>query len=152
MTYFPDLSPYRYDEFRNVAGLEDGAAREDVEALRAARNVGWLQGGVRFPRGATQADFRKRLFGLCRHARWGHRGIHVCNVGWCRLLPMSRRARRQGTVVRLGFHVLIVRGRDRIFAAPDLIYHYVVWHKYRPPDAFVEAVLAVALRYETGSR
>jgi hypothetical protein len=32
----------------------------------------------------------------------------------------------------------------RIYAAPDLIYHYVEAHGYRPPDEFVEAVMATA--------
>jgi len=28
-----------------------------------------------------------------------------------------------------------------VYAAPDLIYHYVVEHHYCPPDEFIQAVL-----------
>ncbi|MCX7805518.1 MAG: hypothetical protein N3A38_10060 [Planctomycetota bacterium] len=35
-----------------------------------------------------------------------------------------------------------VLGRDgKIYAAPTLIYHYVVAHKYRPPQEFIDAVM-----------
>ncbi len=27
------------------------------------------------------------------------------------------------------------------YAAPDMIYHYVAEHEYKPPDEFIEAVL-----------
>lgn len=29
----------------------------------------------------------------------------------------------------------------RWYAAPNLVYHYVTAHNYRPPDEFIEAVL-----------
>ena len=32
-------------------------------------------------------------------------------------------------------------GTNRIYAAPNLIYHYVAVHHYSPPEEFVEAVL-----------
>ena len=30
----------------------------------------------------------------------------------------------------------------RVYAAPTLIWHYVTEHGYRPPDEFIDAVLA----------
>ena len=34
-----------------------------------------------------------------------------------------------------------VRGANRVYAAPELVYHYVVAHQYKPPREFIEAVL-----------
>jgi len=34
-----------------------------------------------------------------------------------------------------------VLGKSAIYAAPALIYHYVVEHQYKPPDEFIEAIL-----------
>jgi hypothetical protein len=31
-----------------------------------------------------------------------------------------------------------------VFAAPEMIAHYVIMHEYRPPEEFIEAVLACA--------
>ncbi len=37
-------------------------------------------------------------------------------------------------------------GQDgTVYAAPDLIYHYVVAHHYRPPDEFIQAVMETPL-------
>lgn len=137
MAYYPDLSPYSYD------ALDEQPEGEDVSALRGALNVGWLQAGIRYPRGAVPANFVTGLFRLCSQARWGHRGIHACNLGWCPVIQIGHYKvhRRGGCVVRLGSRVVIVRGPHHTYAAPDLVYHYVVRHKYRPPAEFIEAVL-----------
>jgi len=43
--------------------------------------------------------------------------------------------------VALGDAEIRVLGRnDRVFAAPNLIYHYVTAHGYRPPDEFLGAL------------
>lgn len=37
-----------------------------------------------------------------------------------------------------------VRAKDGVvYAAPDMIVHYVLAHRYLPPAAFVEAVIAI---------
>lgn len=43
--------------------------------------------------------------------------------------------------MRVGSAFIIVNG----FVAPNMIIHYVVDHSYRPPDAFIDAVLRVVV-------
>ena len=40
--------------------------------------------------------------------------------------------------------MVIVRGAAHTYVAPNLIYHYVTRHWYRPPKGFVDAVLTAA--------
>jgi hypothetical protein len=43
-----------------------------------------------------------------------------------------------------GSFEIIVPGRDgKVYRAPELIQHYVISHRYRPPKEFIEAVLAL---------
>ncbi|MCB9148107.1 MAG: hypothetical protein H6641_05050 [Caldilineaceae bacterium] len=41
----------------------------------------------------------------------------------------------------LGSAEIRVFFNEIVYAAPNLIYHYVIVHAYKPPDAFIEAVL-----------
>jgi hypothetical protein len=43
--------------------------------------------------------------------------------------------------IDLGNGEIRVIGASAIYAAPTLIYHYVVAHSYQPPEEFIEAVL-----------
>jgi hypothetical protein len=43
--------------------------------------------------------------------------------------------------LNIGDGEIRVIGKSAIYAAPTLIYHYVVEHQYKPPDEFIEAVL-----------
>ncbi len=143
MAYYRDLTPYEYDSnlqpFAEVASPE---ARQAIQALLAAVNVGWLTRWRWFRRGRTSAEFRTELFRRCRHPEWKHRGFHLCTMGWCSGRVQSPVREKQGDEeVALGAGVIIVRGPDRTYAAPDLIYHYVRKHFYRPPDEFIQAVL-----------
>jgi hypothetical protein len=46
-------------------------------------------------------------------------------------------------IVELGGAQLCVGGRDGAWLiAPDLILHYVVTHRYLPPEVFIEGVMA----------
>jgi len=50
--------------------------------------------------------------------------------------------RRGQETLEVGFAEIRVFGRNgKIYAAPNLIYHYVTAHSYRPPDEFIQAVL-----------
>ena len=49
---------------------------------------------------------------------------------------------RDGGTLSLGTSEIRVFGQDgTIYAAPDLIYHYVIDHQYRPPDVFIDTLL-----------
>lgn len=119
--YFADLTPYRY-------------LSEDS----SLSNVGWLDGAHPFESGATPEAFVERLAHLSVHSREAKtRGIHICE------LCDPARAEPCYLVVGGERHLL---GTAEIhiggFAAPSLLLHYVVDHRYRPPVEFVEAVMA----------
>lgn len=129
MTFYADLSPY---EYYKAPGLEN------------ALNVGWLSALQCHPIGRTTPEFRRRLFALCASPQHRFRGFHACGMGLCRFRWRSfgTRAVLDGHEIVLGSGIVVVRGGEHTYAAPDLIYHYVTRHWYRPPRAFVEAVLA----------
>ncbi len=47
-----------------------------------------------------------------------------------------------GRLFVLGSAEIRVLGKELVFAAPNLVHHYVAVHHYRPPDVFVEAALS----------
>jgi hypothetical protein len=131
VTYFPDLSPYTYHQVEGAWG----------ELL----NIGWLERGHAVPTGSVPEDFVRRLAWLCAHtAVQRTRGIHRCTIPPC---ASGRDAPRvvvtiDGEDVYLGGAEVWVGVDGGIwYAAPDLVYHYVTAHGYRPPDGFIEAVL-----------
>lgn len=90
-------------------------------------NVGWLDREHPFPKGKTPPEFRKRLTVLCRNppGRFVTKGYHVCE--FC------------GKVA--GGNEIRVLAGEKVYAAPVLIFHYVISHRYLPPKEFIEAVM-----------
>jgi len=118
--YFPDMTHF----------LETGTLA-----------VGWLEQSHPFTRGETTDEFRERLFLLCMKPVRQTRGFHVCDL--CSLTDNSiMRATLHSEEAWLGSAEIRVSDGDIVYAAPTLIYHYVTEHSYRPPDKFIEAVLA----------
>jgi hypothetical protein len=113
MSFFPDLSPYTYFPHETPGTV----------------NVGWLERSNSFAVGKTSEEFRARLLQLCERPVRQTRGIHLC--------PFCRGKNRVG-----GSAEIRVAGVDKVYAAPELIHHYVVAHGYKPPEEFVTAVLA----------
>lgn len=131
ISYYKDLTPYSY-------------LPEEIPANFPALNVGWLERGEEFPTGSTSDEFAAGLIRLIKdHPRARTRGWHSCSLphGDFRL-PYPLRVEVDGQAVTLGAAEVRLIGADqRIFIAPDLIYHYVIDHQYLPPKEFVEAVL-----------
>jgi hypothetical protein len=123
--YFPDLSSHRdcslYPELGTLA-------------------VGWLDKRHAYNQGETSEEFRKRLFHFCRHSLLRTRGFHVCE--FCQPKPRcAAYAKLDGQELGMGSAEIRVVHNGKVYAAPNLIYHYVVEHNYKPPDEFIEAVL-----------
>jgi hypothetical protein len=96
-------------------------------------NVGWLAAGYVFPTGESPPEFINGLRGLAKKRVNLTRGIHLCE--FCSEVDRSNPD-------FLGNGEIWVRGRWlKTYAAPTLIVHYVEAHSYRPPDAFIAAVL-----------
>ena len=120
MAYFEDLSEYRY-----FGKPESGVL-----------NVGWLGEGQPFQACDTSEAFQAALNELCNNNSMrpcgGHHVCEVCpDASW-----------HDPYFNTLGNGEIRVRDTDGIwYAAPRLVVHYVVAHRYCPPQAFIEAVM-----------
>lgn len=127
MTFYHDLTPYEH----KVSEVRPGTL-----------NVGWLERGQTFSKGRVRKLFLERLWELCRCPVVLTRGFHECDLCESRQWgPLEVYFRKE--VIKVGSGELRVPGRrGKIYAAPDMIFHYVLQHRYRPPDEFVAAVCA----------
>jgi hypothetical protein len=114
MSHFEDLTPYTY-------------FHPEEEAPGTA-NIGWLDRWHPFPTGETSAEFRSKLERLCQNRVKRTRGFYSCD--FC-----------QGRDKPHGSAEIRVAGKDRVYAAPEMVYHYVAEHNYLPPEEFIRAVL-----------
>jgi hypothetical protein len=125
MSYFEDLTPYSYYHL----GVLDNTF-----------NVGWLDKEHLYPKGITEDEIVEKLWLLLHFRVLQLRGFHVCE--FC--VPLSKApmpAERNGEIIHLGFSEIRVIGENgKIYAAPDLIYHYIVSHSYKPPEEFTDAL------------
>lgn len=135
MAWYEDSTPYRY-----------GGGDE-----RNALNVGWLESPHPFPTGDIAPDFIRKLVQLCVERRMNAtRGFHVCPLCPPPVLEEGRvdpfwpvRIEYQGAMRYLGDTEIRVRHPSgTVFASPNMVAHYVVEHRYLPPQAFIDAVLA----------
>lgn len=123
--YKPDLSP---------------SAAHAGEGKLSLIAIGWLAKAHPYPQGEVSEGFKSKLFGYCVHRVLQTRGFHHCE--FCTQPPgFPILAQRDGQEAWLGSAEIRVVYQDKVYAAPTLVYHYVVDHHYRPPDEFVEAVL-----------
>jgi hypothetical protein len=124
MTWFEDLSPYRYSS-------------ESIRGAAPVLHVGWLEAGRSFPQGPVPSALLQRLWLLEEHAQVQiTRGMHYCDLG-----PPCRGSDE----CAWGHGEIWAVGADGTrFAAPSLVAHYVAAHAYQPPQVFVAAVLRVA--------
>ena len=131
--YYPDLSAYSYYLKTPVS---------------CVLNAGWLDSKHPFEKGLVSPGFLDKLAtALCAEGPLNvHvnkiRGAHHCSVcGDDGPFELGR-----GRVV-LGSSELWIPSIDagHFWAAPSLIYHYVKDHGYRPPQAFVDSIMALDL-------
>lgn len=125
MTYYPDLSSFTY-------------TNDDPENTV---NIGWLDKKHKFPRGKVSDEFLIKLWAFSQIAVHQTRGFHYCP--FChqfRFFPLC--IQRGAEALELGSAQIRVFGNNGlIYAAPDLLYHYIVKHRYQPPREFIQAVL-----------
>ncbi len=129
MTYFPDLSPYTYF---CPPGVSDPAL-----------NVGWLSIREPFPQGEVPPGFVERLEQHCSAEPVNLTfGMHQCE--FCvatREGTAPYRATTSDVACGSG-EIRVIGPGGHIYAAPQLILHYVVEHHYCPPGEFIDAMMA----------
>jgi hypothetical protein len=117
-------------------------------------NVGWLDGAHGYPQGATPPAFEEKLWAYCRVPVSRLRGLHTCEVcadptdGFQATRGEEKLLRGSAEIRVFGSRISGPRGASPdgppvrlVYAAPDMVYHYVIDHHYRPPDEFIQAVL-----------
>lgn len=126
--FFTDLTKYEY-------GLPHPI--EDVV------NIGWLEKMSSFETAKPSAIFIARLHAWTAVARVNLlRGYHEC--GFCSGIKERPSVDIDGVRIWLGSSEIWIPGKEgRVYAAPDLLIHYIESHQYEPPQEFMEAVLAV---------
>lgn len=136
MAHFADLTPYSY--------LSHPADDNPV-------NIGWLDREQGFPQGVVPDDVLARIFVLCGKPVNRTRGFHVCE-----LCPQPNPIRgfhavRDGIDLWLGSAEIRVPSRSGVvFACPNLIYHYIRDHQYKPPQEFIDAVMEISQSHGDG--
>lgn len=123
--YFPDLSPY---------------PRSILEAALNPISVGWLAKSHIYAHGAVSEKFKQLLFEFCLNSVCKTRGFHNCEfcIPRSELPILIQQGDRE---IWLGSAEIRVVYGEKVYAAPNLIYHYIIAHNYNPPEEFIEAVL-----------
>jgi hypothetical protein len=115
-----------------------------------AVNIGWLDAKEEFSKGPVPSEFVCRLKAICRNGVNRTRGIYRCSlcprVEVPGMQPPIKVASSDGDYVVGGAEIRIQGPEGVVYASPDMIVHYVETHGYRPPDDFIEAVLATSER------
>ena len=123
--YYPDLTTYCY------------LKRESAPNVL---NVGWLDRQHPFPKNKASEALLDALFESCFHTVNGTRGYQECQ--FCSAPSFGLEVSRKGRKMKLGSAEIRVSGKGgRVYAAPNLIYHYVAEHDYEPPKEFIDALL-----------
>jgi hypothetical protein len=123
--YYSDLTLYRYIE---------------RESATDVLNIGWLDIAHPFPKKKASQELLDALFEKCLRAVNQTRGFHQCQ--FCSVPTFGTEVSRNDKTIRLGSAEIRVEAQDgKVYAAPNLIYHYVLEHDYDPPQEFLEALL-----------
>jgi len=127
VAYFPDLSEYTYIKH---------LCRPNT------LNVGWLDATHPFEKEKTSAEVVSILWDYCKYSIGQTRGFQFCGINCCEYSGTIE-YRRSGVLLKLGSaEVRVFGAADKIYAAPNLVYHYVSEHDYKMPDEFVIALMS----------
>ncbi|MFF2778506.1 hypothetical protein ACFVU3_26750 [Streptomyces sp. NPDC058052] len=145
--FYEDLSPYAYrDQGDTFFDVTDGMRFASFEPAYDRLNIGWLEAGRSWPSGRAPRNFGRRLLAVIDAQQVNDMlGLHECDL--CPTpLPDSHfwQTPRPGDLrASAGTGEIRVPGSPgTVFAAPSLVGHYVLDHRYLPPQPFIEAVLA----------
>lgn len=125
MAYYEDLTSYEYGECYNDKTV----------------NIGWIDEVHSYPKGEIAGEFILSLWEYIKYPINQTRGVYHNK----RLDPQTsfHFAHYEGYHMTLGDAEIRVVDleNDLIYAAPNLILHYIITHQYLPPEQFVNAVI-----------
>jgi hypothetical protein len=125
--YSPDLAPYQY-------GVPS--------PLNDVLTIGWLAAGRDFAVGGVSAQMMRAIEGLLWSNRVNPaRGFHLCEL--CASGTRIEITVDRGSLALGAAEIWLPSVEESVvFAAPDLVFHYIAAHQYKPPLPFLEAVAA----------
>jgi hypothetical protein len=121
MTYFADLTRYSLG----------------VPTTAPSRNVGWLDEHHPFPRERPSSQLLDAVWEYCGILVVPTRGLHGCTL--C-ALPNNVFERHEMKLLLGSGEIRVFGASGEAYAAPNLIYHYILQHHYRPPSEFLCAI------------
>lgn len=124
VTYFRDLTEYTYSSH--------------FQALETL-NIGWLERSHEFKKKPPTEEFLNFLWDFCSISVARSRGFHFCDI--CVQSDLVIVERSGKSLILGGAEIRAFSKSGRIYAAPNLIYHYVYTHHYLPPAEFIEAIV-----------
>ncbi|MFG3499519.1 hypothetical protein [Streptomyces sp. NPDC047928] len=130
MTYYADFSLYDYDYYSKPEGL----------------TIGWLERGFDFPVGDVSVDDWEILSDLASLKQKKSRGVHHCTFCADRKDQWGESSRFDSRFVLGGAEIRVTSDDGELYIAPDLILHYILDHRYRPPEQFLAAARDEARR------
>lgn len=101
-------------------------------------NIGWLGASLDFEQMEPDEGLLDLVWDYCKISVAQYRGIHACEYCHPRRSDVGE---RHGEMRLLGSaEIRVFSESSAIYAAPDLIYHYMTVHRYKPPDQFISAL------------
>ena len=137
MTYYKDLTFFQYTQ-------SDWVFENNFPYILL--NVGWLDKSQFYMQEDFDNTIKKKLlwsiFNYCANPvnlTIGHHTCNLCPNEYGRILNVQKKEKD----INLGNGEIFVKGiNNLVYVAPTLIYHYVEIHNYKPPEEFINAVLA----------
>ncbi len=125
MSYYEDLTVYAYKK---------------KYINENTYNIGWLDINEQYTKGKVPKIFIDKLWRYCLIKLVEMRGFHTCNL--CQnIYKVPLTIKIENISLKLGTSEIRVFGKNKIYAAPNLIYHYITEHSYQPPEEFISAVI-----------
>lgn len=108
---------------------------------RAILGVGWLDKTMSYPKDDVDPRFVKKLADLLVDPWYPYPTLSSHRCDFCRFSRGPVFVSIAGRSLRIGDKILFVPGDGKLYAAPNMIVHYIDSHEYAPPEEFVAAVL-----------
>jgi hypothetical protein len=132
--YYADLSPYEYSTHHGPLPF----------VIAEVLNVGWLEAEYPHTQGEIHAEAIPKLGAMIASQKTrlaASKGFHecsFCDASASQIMVYDRNEYRLGNTQ---IWLPSTSKAGVIYAAPTLIYHYVVHHAYLPPLEFVHSVI-----------
>lgn len=108
--------------------------------------VGYLDRSHSFPRGKVTGPVLVRLIALAKVVTIVAAGYHDCEIDDCDPDQPQEQVFIDGFLLpRHSDREIFVPDGSILYQAPILILHYIFWHDYCPPEAFLDAVMKCPL-------